>query len=96
MPKQALALINKKLELPIGESSEFNFFWTNAPLVVPTSKNYSTTYQVKFDKQRSFLVMWVSKAFKNNYSTNSNISNVLGQQWFKHLYFHYYTSVFHT
>jgi hypothetical protein len=26
MPKQALALINKKLELPIGESSEFNFF----------------------------------------------------------------------
>jgi hypothetical protein len=62
MPKQALALINKKLELPIGRSSEFNIFWDNVPLVVPTSKNYSTTYQVIFDKQRSFLVMWVSKA----------------------------------
>jgi hypothetical protein len=26
MPKQALALINKKLELPIGGSSKFNIF----------------------------------------------------------------------
>lgn len=62
MPKQVLALINKKLELPIGGSSKFNIFWANAPLVVPTSKNYSTTYQVIFDKQRYFLVMLVSKA----------------------------------
>jgi hypothetical protein len=62
MPKQALAFINKKLELPIGGSSKFSIFWANGPLEVPSSKNYSTTYQVIFDKQRFFLVMWISKA----------------------------------